>query len=109
MADPAEHPSMILYGAAGRNLASREIALTLARMILSDVFGDPHPETTVSITDSGDRWIVEEARPYQQAPEPWGQRADGPAVIEIAKRNCAIIRLSRMTGPYDPADGDLPS
>jgi hypothetical protein len=83
----------------GKPMASKLIALTLAEMIFKDEFGEEDFKTQLplSITEKPDRWIVEGSRSYEHPHEPpFTQIRSGPAVIEILKRNCQVVNLSKF-------------
>jgi hypothetical protein len=97
MAELEEHITMKLYDAAGRDLISREIALEIARLVFIDVFGqdDFEKQAPLMIRDEGSTWLVEGSREYDYDSQPADQILEGNAIIEIAKRNGAIVRLSK--------------
>jgi hypothetical protein len=105
MIDPPDDPSMILFRMVNRQLATREIALAMANMIFAEVYGDAEvkAQLPLNITDNGDRWAIVGSREVDETPGEGGpQLRDGRVVIEIVKRNCAVINLSlfaSMVGP----------
>lgn len=95
MAEPKEHLSVLAYHALGSVMATRELALTMAATIFKDVFGEDNFKTQLplNLTDGGDRWIIEGSRDADDYPVPEGEFHDGPAIIEILKANCQVLKL----------------
>lgn len=96
--EPEEHVSMMMREALGSELASREIALALAEMILKDVYGDAHLKTQLPlhITDGGDRWIVEGSRQGEDYPAGPDELHWDKIVVEIRKMNCQVLKFLQM-------------
>ena len=107
MIDVPEHTTMKLYDAAGRNLITDAIALGISRLVFIEVFGqaDFDHQTPLAVRDEGKTWIVEGSRQYDYASQSEDQLVHGRALIEIVKRNGAIVRLSKMVDfPQSPID-----
>jgi hypothetical protein len=98
-----DDPSMLLFHAAGVELASREIALALAEMIFKTVYGDEdfQTQTPLRAEDGGDRWVIEGSRRAEDYPVRPGQASEGKVQIVILKSNCQVVKLSQK--------GHLPS
>jgi hypothetical protein len=97
MSDSQEDTSMLLYRAAGMELASPDIALALAEMVFKKTYGQEDFETQkpLRLSDGGDRWIVEGSRRPNDYATPPGHAAIGTVYIEILKANCQIMKLSQ--------------
>jgi hypothetical protein len=67
-------------------------------MIFQEIFGieELERQLPLSVTEASDRWIIEGSRSYDYTAQPENQLLDGKLLIEIAKKNCAILRLSKM-------------
>jgi hypothetical protein len=91
-------PSMILRHTAGKTLASREIALTMAEMLIKKDYGEEHFKTQLplQIFDDGDRWRIEGSRKGEDFEVPEGQLHEDKAVIEIRKVNCEVLKIVRF-------------
>lgn len=100
---------MHFFGFTGRNLASADIALTMANMLFAEVFGEDEAraQLPLKITDNGDRWTIEGNKDYEDARGGWPQMTDGPTLVEIVKRNCAVINLVQFAGVKGPGPEDL--
>ena len=91
-------PSMILHHAAGKTMASREIALAMAEMLIKEDYGEEHFKTQLplQIFDDGDRWRVEGSRRGEDYEVPDGQLHEDKVVIEIRKVNCEVLKIVRF-------------
>ena len=98
MAEIQEDFSVLSYRAIGRNIASRETALTMAEMIFKEFYGEDNFKTQLplKLTDGGDRWLIDGSRNSDDYPAPEGELPTGRAVIEILKANCQVLKLIRM-------------
>lgn len=92
--DPPEDKSMLLVRIAHRNLASKDIAATMAEMIFKEYFGEKELEAQrpLRIKEKSDRWVVDGSRAYNNT-LPRDQLRDGRITIEILKINCQVIKL----------------
>jgi len=87
--------SMLLHGAGGTALATRELALVMAETIFRNVYGEDEfdAQTPFTVEDGGDRWIIfGSRRPEDDDPEP-GEIYRGRAEIEVAKMDCRVLKL----------------
>jgi hypothetical protein len=111
MADPPENPSMHFFGFTGRNLASVDIALAMADMLFAEIYGEEEAraQRPLKVTDNGDRWTIEGSKDYEAARNGWPLVEEGPAIVEIVKRNCAVINLVQFTSVRAPSADDLAS
>ena len=94
MTEPIEDRSMVLWAAAGRNLATRDIALSLAEMIFKAVYGkeDFEGQLPLHVSETSDRWIIEGSRTYDYS-KAVNNLVHGKVEIEILKANCQIVKL----------------
>lgn len=101
-----EDVSMLLLGAGGVQLASPEIALSLAEMIFKKIYGeaDLSAQMPLHIGDGGDRWIVDGSGNSSEAATPEDQPVKGKMEIVILKRNCQILKLVQY-GQLAPLTG----
>jgi hypothetical protein len=89
---------MLLHEIGGLELASREIALVMAEMMVRKVFGEEHLQTQLplQIIDKGDRWLIEGSRRGEDhRVSPIGIH-DDKVIIEIRKRNCQVLNFAQM-------------
>lgn len=95
MSDFEEHPSVMAYHALGKTMASREIALVMAEMLIKKARGEEHFKTQLplQIFDDGDRWRIEGSRKGEDYPVPLGQLHEDEVVIEIRKVNCEVLKI----------------
>jgi hypothetical protein len=109
MADPPENPSMYFFGFTRRNLATVDIALAMADMLFAEVYGEEEAKAQrpLKVTDNGDRWTIKGSKDYEAARNGWPLVEDGPALVEIVKRNCAVINLIQFTSVRAPSEDDL--
>jgi hypothetical protein len=98
MSGAQEDFSVMAYHALGATMASQDIALTMAEMIFKDVFGEDNFKTQLplKLADGGDRWIIEGSRNAEDYTVPEGEFHDGPALIEILKANCQVLKLTQL-------------
>jgi len=98
MAEIQEDFSVLSYRAIGRNIASRETALTMAEMIFKEFYGEDNFKTQLplKLTDGGDRWIIEGSRDGYDYPVRDGELHFGRAKIDILKANCQVLKLAIM-------------
>lgn len=91
-------PSVLLYQVAGKTMASREIALAMAEMLIKKDYGEEHYQTQLPlhVFDDGDRWRIEGSRRGEDYEVPEGQLHQDKAVIEIRKLNCEVLKLVRF-------------
>ena len=93
--DRTEDTSMMLFRGTGRTLASREIALALAGMVLKECYGEEEFEAQqpLQITETPDSWSIEGSREYSFEATPPRQLAQGKVEVEILKINCQVIKI----------------
>jgi hypothetical protein len=105
MTETFEDPSMLLFRATGVELASSDIALALAEMIIKKIYGSDELLTQVPlrIADGGDRWVIDGSRRAEDHPPLAGQVSIGAVHIEILKANCQVVKLSQKG--YLPSRG----
>jgi hypothetical protein len=103
MEDRAEDLSMMFLRGTGRLLASREIALALAEMLIKDYYGEDEfqAQKPLQIAETPDSGIIEGSREPDFESTKSGQSADGEITIEILKINCQVIKLIK-TGYFPP-------
>ena len=91
-------PSVMLYHAAGKVMASPEIALRMAEMLIKKDYGEEHFKTQLplQIFDDGDRWRIEGSRKGEDYEVPEGRLHEDKAVIEIRKTNCEVLKIVRF-------------
>jgi len=96
MSDFIEHKSMSLYRAGGGELASREIAVSLATMVIGRVCGqdDLAAQLPLQVTELPGSWLIEGSRVYDDS-KAEDQLVVGKVTIEIVKANCQVLRFSR--------------
>ncbi len=98
MRDPIENKSMLLFGSTGKTLLTQALAVMMAESIIQTAYGDAELEAQrplVAIETPATR-VIEGSRAYDDDRDPESQMIDGRVVIEIMKRNCQVIRLSKM-------------
>ena len=89
---------MLLHEVGGLELASREIALVTAEMMVRKVFGEEHLQTQLplQIADKGDRWLIEGSRRGEDHPvSPVGIHED-KVIVEIRKRDCRVLNFAQI-------------
>jgi hypothetical protein len=98
MTKPLEDISMKPHRAAGTNLATREIALALAEMILKHAYGeeDFRMQLPLRVSETSDRWVIEGSRTYDYS-KAVNNLVAGKVEIEILKANCQIVKLIQKT------------
>lgn len=98
MIDPPDDPSMKLHGYVGKPLASRKIAVALAEMVFTEVYGEDEfkVQLPLNVIEASDRWIVEGNPSYESKSVFTDQIMNGKLVIEILKDNCRIVKLVQM-------------
>lgn len=86
---------MLLYSGANLEMASEQIALSLAEMVLKRVYGEATvaEQLPLQISDGGDRWLVHGTQQVK-GKLPIGL-LKGDMEVEILKANCQIIRLTQ--------------
>jgi hypothetical protein len=99
--DFAEHEKeaiMIANAYGGRNLASREIALAMAEMLVRENHGDEHLKTQapLQIYDKGESWLIEGSRRGEDHPVTHLGLHQDKVIIEIRKRDCQVLNFARM-------------
>ena len=118
MPDPKEGPSMIMRRAGGEELASREIALSLASMIIERVYGEGElaAQLPIQVTELPGSWLVEGSKDYDYSNPEEDYLVLGRITLEIAKANCQVLQFSRyadfalqqpsLVDPDDQPSGD---
>jgi hypothetical protein len=96
MQHPTEDKSMFLFRIGGGELASREIAVRLAEIIIESICGEgefaaQHP---LKITETPATWVIEGSKPYDYS-QAEDQLILGRVTIEIEKANCRVLQFSR--------------
>ena len=89
-----------LFEISGKKLATRELALVMAEMIIKDQAGEAElkVQQPLKITETEDSWLVEGSREYDFDATPPMQAADGPYLVEVLKLNCQVVRAIRSVG-----------
>jgi hypothetical protein len=93
-----EHQSMKFLERNGEQLATEPVATALAEMVLKNYFGEEEfkAQQPLRISEAPDRWIIEGSRVYNEAaPRNHEQLLEGVVEMEILKRNCQIVKLSK--------------
>jgi hypothetical protein len=93
-AGEGEDPSMLIYGAAQTELATRDVARKLAEMVVKNVYGEAEldAQSPLKVYDGGDRWVIEGSRqPSLSNVDP--ALLNGRVEVVILKRNCQILKL----------------
>lgn len=99
-----DDPSMNFLDFNGVQLATKDIAVALSEMVIESRFGkaELNIQKPLSISDGGDRWIVEGTRDYDEsAPRSMPQVVKGPVIVHIIKRNCRIVSFIQMSAFSD--------
>ena len=96
--DRPEDISMMLFRGTQRTLASREIALALAGMVLKEYYGEEEfkAQQPLKITETPDSWVIEGSREYEFESTPHGRLAEGKVEVEILKINCQVIKIVKF-------------
>jgi hypothetical protein len=82
----------------GEELATKTVATALAEMVIKNHFGEEEfkAQQPLRISETPDRWVIEGSRPYDvDAPRNHDQLLEGVVEVEILKRNCQIVKLSK--------------
>lgn len=87
---------MLTWNFLRRDMASREIALRLAELVIGEIYGEADFRTQIplSIEDGGDVWRITGSRDGDKYPPDPGGIVAGPVSIHIVKRDCRIAHLS---------------
>lgn len=87
--------SMEVLKAAGVQLATREVAVGLAELLLKSSYGADELEIQRPLIakDGGDRWIIEGSRRFGQAKTDRDDVDFGKIEIVIAKSDCRILKF----------------
>jgi|SRR5215469_13008836 len=96
MPEDIEGPlSVMIFEALGKDMASPEIALGLAELLIKEIHGEEHFKTQLplKVTDGGDRWIVKGSRRGEDYPVEPGVLHQDEVTIEIRKSNCEVLKL----------------
>ena len=98
MSDDDEDISVMLFQARGKIMATREIALAMAEMLIPRAYGEGELEaqSPLKIEDGGDRWIIEGSRTDEDESLQPGRIHHGEAIVEISKSNCRVLKIARM-------------
>ncbi len=89
---------MLLHEVGGLELASREVALVMAEMLVRKVYGEEHLKTQMpsQVTDKGDRWLIEGSRRGEDHPVPPMGIHEDKVIIEIRKLDCQVLNFAQM-------------
>jgi hypothetical protein len=103
MSDSQENGSVLLLGFGGRIIATRELALMMAGVLIRDVYGEQELDLQkpLGLSDGGDRWVIEGSGEFDMSTLP-GCVSHGRVEMEIAKANCRVLKLSRTGMPSTP-------
>jgi hypothetical protein len=96
MSDKVPDLSMLSWNFLRRDMASREIALRLAELVIGEIYGeaDLRTQRPLSIEDGVDVWRITGSRDWEKYPPDPGGIVAGPVSIHIIKRDCRIAHLS---------------
>lgn len=99
MANVDEDPSILLFGINGKDMATPEIALTMAELLTKRAYGEAElkAQLPLRVTDGVDRWIVEGSRKGEADDVRPGELHRDRVVVHIRKSNCQVLKLIRMT------------
>jgi len=88
---------MILRRAHGEELASREIALSLAKMVIERTYGKDEltAQLPINVTELPNSWLIEGSKDYDYSNPEEDYLVLGRITIEIAKANCQVLQFSR--------------
>ena len=91
-----EDISIIAHSFGGRALASRDVALAMAEMLIRESRGEDFLKTQLPLNaiDDGDRWIVEGSRKGEDYPPDSTGMPEGKFVLKILKRNCQVLSFA---------------
>jgi len=98
MTENPEPIIMKLHRAGGKQFASRAVAVALAEMIFKETYGEENFkfQQPLQVSETPDKWIIEGSRSYDDQPVPPDQLREGKVLIEIAKFDCRIIKLTKL-------------
>ena len=96
--DQDEDPSIVAHDFMGTVLGTREIALAIAEMLVNKYCTKEYARSQMplSISDDGDRWIIEGRTPPDESAPLHEQQSR--IIIKIRKRNCQITSCTGAIG-----------
>jgi hypothetical protein len=91
-----EDISIIAHSFGDRALASREVALVMAEMLIRESRGEEFLKTQLPLQaiDGGDRWIIEGSRKGEDYPLGPTGLLEHEFVVKILKRNCQVLSFA---------------